>query len=454
MDISLLIFISALSVGVFFLLFLVIKSLITPKKIEGLQKLLKQGKNASAIKLAKSLIQKDSHDYMAHYYLGKAYLADKKSELALEEYKYVDKNALFDQKLPEASFRHEFASLLVKFNQPDEALKQFLLLTKLEPKNAENFYNTGKIYDQKNKPDLALGFYGKTISLNMRHINAHAAMGLILLNSKQITEAKREIDLAISLNPDTYSTYYYLGKILKENKDYAGAVKAFQKSERDPTVRQKSLIECGSCFMAGKSIENAMNCYERAISAGSENATETLYARYFLAACYEKTRKVEKAIEQWEKIYQKNHTFRDVASKLAEYKELQSNDSLKEYLISSEQSFYDICQKTCESALGLSPQQISKTKHGCNIIATEIKDTDWRSVRKKVFSIYFFRDSDPVEDSIIRVALDEVKSKSYTKAYICSSSGFTRSAMAAAENRPAELFGKEQLEALLDKASK
>ena len=44
---------------------------------------------------------------------------------------------------------------------------------------------------------------------------------------------------------------------------------------------------------------------------------ETLYARYFLASCYEKIRMIDKAIEQWTIIYKRNKTFRDVSAKLS-----------------------------------------------------------------------------------------------------------------------------------------
>lgn len=455
MDVSTIIFILFLTAAVGLLLTLVIKSLMSPKKIEGIQRLLKQGKISQAIKLAKTLIQKDPQDYLARYWLGRAYLKDNKSELALMELKYVDQHAVFDEKLSELEFRNEIAPLYVKFNQPDEALKQFLLLTKLNPRDSENYFQAAKIYEAKSKYDQALGFYGKTIKLNRRHVKAHAAMGLLLFRAKQITEAKKEIDLAISLSPETFSTYYYLGKILKENKDFPGAVKAFEKAGRDPEYRQKALIECGTCYMAGNSTDNAINCFERAIASQKDlDKNETLYARYFLAACYEKTRKIEKAIEQWELIYVKNKTFRDVAAKLSQYKDLQANDSLKEYLTSSEDGFTKMCQKVCLSGLNLEPQQIQMFKWGCQIIATDAKNSDWRSVRKQTYILKFFRETDPVEDVIIRKALDEQKSLNCSKAYILSSSGFTRTAQAAAENRPCELIGKEQLETLLDKTSK
>ena len=455
MNIGSIILIFVLAAAVFLLLFFVVKSVVSPKKIESLQKLIKQGKISSAIKNAKAIIQKDPQNYLAHYYLGKAYLKDNKSELALMELKYVDQHAVFDANLSELEFRQEIAPLYTKFNQPDEALKQYLLLTKLNPRDAENFYNVARIYEAKGKSDAALGFYDKTIKLNKRHVKAHAAMGLLLFRAKQFQEAKKEIDLAISLSPETFSSYYYLGKILKENKDFPGAVKAFEKAQRDSEFRQKALIECGTCYMAGNSIDNAINCFERAISSVKDSEKqETLYARYFLASCYEKTRKIEKAIEQWELIYAKNHSFRDVAAKLSEYKDLQANDSLKEYLTSSEENFLQICKNACIAGIKLEPQQITMQKWGCQILATEAKDADWRSIRKQAFLIKFFRETDPLEDFIVRKTLDEIKSQNCSKAFICSSSGFTRSAIAAAENRPCELVNKESLEKLLDKAVK
>lgn len=440
-----------LAAMVLLLLIFAVKNVASPKRIDGIQRYIKQGKYSAAVKLAKSILQKDSHNYLAHYYLGKAYLMDNKNELALMEMKYVDQNGVFDQRLSEKDFRAEIGDLYMKFNQTEDALKQYLLLTKLAPSNAEYHYNVAKIYDQKGRSDMAMGFYDKAIKYNAKHVKAHAAMGLLLFKAKQFTEAKKEIDLAIKLSPETYSSYYYLGKILKESKDYAGAVRNFEKAQRDSEFRQKALIEAGSCYMMGNSIDNAMNCYERAISAGKNGTTqETLYAHYFLGACYEKQHKIEKAIEQWEKIYSRNKSFRDVAAKLSQYKELQANDNLKEYLTSGEQEFIEICKKACASGLGLSPQQIEPKKWGCQMLATEAKNADWRSVRKQLYLIYFYRDSDPIEDVVIRKAIDEIKPKNCTKAFICSSSGFTRSAAGAAENRPVELVGKDQLEKILD----
>ena len=96
-----------------FLSYLVIKSFVTPRRIDGIQKLLKQKKYNSAIKLAKSISSKDPADYTARYWLGEAYLADGKPELALMEFKFVNQNAIFGGDIAEIPFRKNLAMLLL-----------------------------------------------------------------------------------------------------------------------------------------------------------------------------------------------------------------------------------------------------------------------------------------------------------------------------------------------------
>lgn len=441
-----------LIVGIVILIGVALKSVMQPKKISSVAKLIKQQKYQAAQKMAKSMIAKNPRNYVAHYYLGKAYLADRKNELALMEFKTVNQNAIFNGDIPETEFRKQISQLYVKFNQTDDAIKEFLLLTKAEPMNSENYYMCGKLYEQKGKNDMALNFYQKAIQHNRKHVKAHAAYGLALFRAKQIGEAKKEIDLAISLSPETYSSYYYLGKILKEQKDYSGAIKNFEKALRDPEVRQKCFLERGSCFLAANSMDNAILEFEKAVKASKdENSHETLYARYFLASCHEKNRDIDKAIEQWKAIYQRNRSFRDVGAKLSEYKDLQSNDSLKEYLTCAEGAFGDLCKKAA-GGLNLVSQKTEETRWGIRMIATEMAKDDWKDNRNNRFLVDFHRESEPIGDGEIRRVLDKAKSLKCSKSYVLTSSGFTSAATGYAENRPIELVGKERLEQVLEKA--
>lgn len=449
------VFIFLLAIIIITLMFFIIKNAIAPKKAEILPKLIKQGKTQKAIKFAKQLIQKNQKNYLAHYYLGKAYVKENKPELAIMEYKYVNDNALFGENLNELNFRKEYSELLLKYNQQNEALKNFLLLTKLEPRNAENFYQAGHIYELQNRYDIALGFMQKAALLDKKHAKAHAEIGLMLYRTKQFADAKKEISLALKLSPETYSSYYYLGKILKDNKDLQGAIKAFEKAQRDPDVKIKAIIEHGSCYMIAGRYDNAMLDFLREIELDKNNSfPETLYARYFLATCYEKSRKIDKAIEQWEEIYKRNKSFRDVASKLAEYKDLQTNDFMKDYLTCGNEDFSSICKNASEKGLNLQILNCDIKKWGCQITGVIKSNDDWMNVRKQVLLLRFYREPDPIEEKTILETLDTMKQLNCTKSYVFSSSGFSQSARRFAENRPIELIEKQKLEAILAKAGK
>ena len=352
-----------------------------------------------------------------------------------------------------ATFISSFSQLLLKYNQQNEALKNYLLLTKLDPQNADNFYQVGYIYEQQNRYDIALGFMQKCAMLDKKHAKAHAEIGLMLYRTKQFNEAKKEIDLALKLSPETYSSYYYLGKILKDAKDLQGAIKAFEKAQRDQDIKQKAIIEHGSCYMIANRYDNAIVDFQRAIELDkSDSQPETLYARYFLATCYEKNRKIDKAIEQWEAIYKRNKGFRDVSAKLSEYKDLQANDFLKDYLTCSNEEFPMICKNAVVKGLGLQVLSCDAKKWGCQITGVNKSDESWMSVRKQVIFIRFYRDPEPVAEPQIHESLDQMKSMNSVKAFLFSSSGFNTAAKRFAENRPVELIEKDKLEALLSKA--
>lgn len=447
------ILISILAVVISALGFLIIKSTLAPKKLEAIPKLIKQGKTQNAIKAAKQILAKDPKNYKAHYYLGKAYLKDNRFELALVEYKTVNDNALFGEDLNELNFRREYSEILLKNNQQNETLKNFLLLTKLDPHNAEYFYQAGVIYEAQNRYDVALGFMQKAVAIDKKHAKAHAEIGLMLYRTKQFNEAKKEIDMALKLSPETYSSYYYLGKILKDGKDLQGALKAFEKAQRDPDVKLKSIIEHGSCYMVAGRLDNAAVDFQRAIDLDKNNQIpETLYARYFLATCYEKSRKIDKAIEQWEIIYKTNKGFRDVSAKLSEYKDLQSNDYLKDYLTCSNEEFPMICKNAAMKALKLQVLSCDPQKWGCQITAVNAGDDNWMNVRKQVLLLRFFRDPEPVEEAKIHESLDALKTMGCVKGYLFSSSSFAAAAKHYAEGRPVELIEKQKLEAILSKA--
>ncbi len=441
-----------IAVGV--LSFFLIRLIVMPKRLSAVAELIKQGRYQAATKAVKSMLAKEPRNAAAHYYLGKIYQADGKPELALMEFKTVGDIGQFGHEIPETEFRRLIADLYERFGQLEEALKEYILLAKGDPRNAEYFYQCSRIFDERGKADVATKYARKAVELDPRHGKAHYMLGVILYKTKHPLEAKAEFELGLKFDPSNYDSYYYLGKLMKESNDYTGALLAFERAQKSPALKIKALVERGGTYMSQGSYDNAAIELERAVKlAKDDGSSESLYGRYFLSLCYEKMKNIDKAIEQWEKIYAKKPQFRDVAEKLTQYQEYRTDDRIKDYLTCGQDDFIELCKLTAMNGLNLAVRDVIPTPNGVDFITVENESDKWLGTKKMPRLLRFLRVSEQLDDSSIRSLLDNMKKLGIIRGVIVTSSGFNRSAIEFAENRSVELYHKEQLQELLKKAS-
>jgi tetratricopeptide (TPR) repeat protein len=428
-----------------------IKNALAPRQISHISEMVRTGRTAPAIKACKQILQKDPRNPEAHYFLGLSYLKEAKSELALMEFKTVNDIGLFEGLIDETDFRKQSAELFLRFDQEEEALKEYILLTKMEPEEPENFYQVGLLFLALSKGEHALNYLKKTLELDPRHSNAHLQLGLLLYRAKRYLDSKAELEQALRLDPENYEANYFLGKILKDNNDYQGALKAFEIAQKNPEVKTKALVERGTVFMAMKNYDRAMGELERAVKLSTnDGAKETLFARYFLSVCYEKTRQLDKAIGEWEKIYAKKPTFRDVAEKLSAYQDLRLDDHIKDYVTSGKNEYALIC-KNITQAMGLAVQDVTEIKNGVQIIALESDSDKWRNTKKMPRLLRFYRISGMIEEDSVRDLHEKMREIGASRAGIITNTQFSRMSINFAETRPLDLFDKDKLQNLLTK---
>ncbi|MDR1319319.1 MAG: tetratricopeptide repeat protein [Treponema sp.] len=444
-----------LIVGIGFLTFFIVRSLVIPQRVDALAGLLKKGKTQVVIKAAKAIITRDSRSAEAHYWLGMAYHRDNKDELALAEFKTVNQLGISEKNIPEVEFRELLAQLFISRKQEEEALKEYLLLIKLLPKHAEYYYQAGKLFSERNRNDLAENYLHKAAELNPKDGRIHYELGVLLYKDKKASEAKAALQVALKYSGENPARiHFYLGKIQKDAKDYIAAAASFEKAARDAQFRMRALVERGGCYMSLNAVDKAVPDLERAVkSITDEAAQESLYARYFLGLCYENTREIDKAIAQWDRIYSKKKNFRDVGEKLAKYQELRFDDNMKDYMTAAPVDFADLCKALVSQAMELKVQAAKNINEGCEITAIESDAAKWRNTRKMPKLIRFLRGSDPIDDSKVRSLLDDAKAANLTKAALVSGSDFTRTAVEYAASRPIELYNKEKLQELLGKVA-
>jgi tetratricopeptide (TPR) repeat protein len=438
--------------GLLLALFLILKQIFLPMKLTQLQLLFNQNKLPLVIKSAKKIITKEPRNHIAHYLLGRSYLLEGKPDLALIEFQTVNFIGHFDPRfVTEVEFRSMIAELFTTFNQHEEALKEYLLLIQLDPTVSDYYYKAGLLFEERSKTDAAIGYYMKAISIDRSHPGAHLQLGLIHYQQKKIIEAKAELEVALSNSADNSKAHFFLGKIQKDIHDFVSALHHFDEAQNDPQFKIKSAIEKGITYMSMNNVDKAITELQRAVSMSkADTGNDILYSRYFLAECYEKLRNIEKAVEQWEKIYEKQPVFKDVAAKLSQYQELRVDDRVKDYLTVGKEDFINIC-KSVVSAMNLEVHDVTEINNGCQVLAVE-SESKWRNARKMPKLIRFYRISDMVKDSTVRAMQEEMRKMNITRGVIVSSSGYSKIALDFAESRPIDLIDKDKLRELLQKA--
>ena len=322
-----LIIIIILVISIACLIVFLVKNIFIPKRAATTENLLNKSMVLKAIRAGKEAVEKDPQSAEAHYNLGKAFLADKRDEQAFREFKSVSRLGIGGNNIPETEFRETIASLYTRYNETEEALKEYIMLIKLHPENPEYYFMAGKLFSSRNRGDLAEQYFRKAISINSKEKRYHIELGMNYYMAKRIKEANVVFDTVIKLDPQDGLAQLYMGKILKGAKDFAGSIPFLEKASRDQEYKLQALVELGSSYMSLRMMDKAIGELERAVNIIDKEADpDSLYARYFLAMCFEKTKEYTKAIAQWDKIYAVKKNFMDVGEKLTQYIEYRTGD--------------------------------------------------------------------------------------------------------------------------------
>jgi len=116
--------------------------------------------------------------------------------------------------------------------------------------------------------------------------------------------------------PNDYSQRFKYGSYLLESGNVDAGIQQFQISQRSPSLRLKSLVLLGRCFMAKSLHDLALERFQQAVDGINVMDDFKKEVLYLLADCYQKLERPEDAIEQYKAIYSNDIGYRDVAEKI------------------------------------------------------------------------------------------------------------------------------------------
>jgi len=227
-------------------------------------------------------------------------------------------------------------------------------LVEKEPNIAGHYIRLGDYLRQGKRYDEAEEAYLKAKEINPTSFDALARLGDLKLEriEAQVKEARaqsaqnpadtglkqkleelerRQLEMAlediagrVQAHPTDMGLRTRLGVLYYEAGEYDKAIAEFQQAQKDPRHGLRALNYMGRSFMHKGMYELAIRRFEEALKRVEGFTDWTKELLYSLGSCYEQMGRLEDARVQYEKIYERDITYKDIAGKLeALYKQKQ-----------------------------------------------------------------------------------------------------------------------------------
>lgn len=425
---------------------------IAPRKIEEIARMIDAGQTGLAIKRLTEALEKDDRDFYAHYLLAEAYKKEGNIQFAILEYRQVLKLGKYNEKVTEVNIRDKLAAIYKERNAIEEARKEYLILTQIDPLNYQNFFELGVIFYNNGMFDKAISYLKKSAVLNRNHDQTFYYIGQTMYRLANYQEAKQALAEAIRIDQGNYKAHYFFGLVLRQLGDYEWAIKEFEVAGKSDELRVKCYLAKGTCYTERDQFPKAILEFEKGLKYARKGSDSELNLRYFLADAQEKMRDLYSAITNWEMISKVKKSFKDVPAKLKLYADFRQDDNVKDFLIAGLAQFEILSRKLVE-VMGFNISEIEIDEMEVEIIAIE-PEGRFRNLRRGSRLIKIIRNTDMINDTLLRKLHETMKTKSANRVMIIAAGEFSQSAIEFANTRPIDLLGKTELVSLLKKIKK
>ncbi len=238
----------------------------------------------------------------AYYYRGKIYESLGEYEKALEDYtSIIDINpnfrniflirgkllfkigkyeeAIEDLKKASSANKKENKGIIkmlgiahLNIGDYREAIKYFTEILKMDPENAEAYYNRGTAYVELKHKMLAIRDFTKAIKINPKYTEAYIARGRVFLEMKNYKKAFKDFQKAVEIDSNCAEGYYYIGKIYESLRKYDEALKFFTKAIEADKNYADAYVERGKVYFKLGLYRKALKDLSTAIKIDENNA--------------------------------------------------------------------------------------------------------------------------------------------------------------------------------------
>ena len=403
---------------------------------------------AAAIREATKRLAQNPNDSAALLTVGDIYFQDQDWEKAYASYApLLDQ---MDARIPseqfEISLRYGISAL--KTDRLVEAKKGLLLAKNINPNHFEINYNLGYIYYIQKEYEKAVPFLRKALITQPDNVTALKYLGYTLQSLRKYQEALPSLKKVLDVQPDNKDALFAMGECFYEVGSNDQALKIFTHLRVSPEIGSRASLYAGLIRMRANQLDKAIEDFEIGLKHDSIPLDIMNELRYNLAAARIKTQDLQKALVQLKEIQTVSPGYKDVASLIMRYQELNQNKNLHTYLMSGQSEFVGLCRRIVSRFFPNAKVKIldiSVLATYTDIVA-EIDTPKWADL--VIFR--FFRSQGSVGELVLRDFHGRIKEMKAGKGICMTAGTFTEEARRFTEGRPMDLFDKNRLNKVLN----
>lgn len=402
---------------------------------------------AAIIREATKRLAQNPNDSSALLMVGDIYFQDQDWEKAYAAYAPLldQMNGRIPSEQFEISLRYGISAL--KTDRFAEAKKGLLLAKNINPSHFEINYNLGYIYYIQKEHEKAVPFLRKALLTQPDNVMALKYLGYTLQSLRKYQEALPCLKKVLDVQPDNKEALFAMGECFYEVGANDQALKIFTHLRVSPDVGPRAALYAGLIRMRANQLDKAIEDFEIGLKHDGIPLDITNELRYNLAAAQIKTQDLQKALIQLKEIQSISPGYKDVASLIMRYQELNQNKNLHIYLMAGQSEFVGLCRKIVSRFFPNAKVKIldiSVLATYTDIIA-EIDTPKWADL--VIFR--FFRSQGSVGELVLRDFHGRIKEMKAGKGICMTAGTFTEEARRYTEGRPMDLFDKNRLNKVL-----
>ncbi len=403
---------------------------------------------ATLMKEASKRLNQNPKDIQGLMIMGNIHYQEKDWEKAYSVYSMlIDRIKMIDaSKQADVAIKYGISAL--KTNRVPEAKKGLLLAETMEPRKFDVNYTLGYIYYGEKDYERALPYLKKSLIAQPDNFLATKYAGYTLQKLHKYNQALPALKKALDVKPEDKEVLFAMGECFYEGGATDKCLRILNHLRVDPIFGPQAALYTGMIRAKANQLERAIEDFQIGLKHKDIPIDIANELKYRLAKVYIKNQEIGKALQLLKDIQLSNPTYKDVASLIMRYQELNQNKNLQSYLMSGQSEFVGLCRKIVARFYPRARVKIvditvlaSHTDIVANIDAARFSDT-------VIFR--FFRSQSTVGELLLRDFHGRLKETKGGSGVCMSAGTFTEEALRYAEGRPIDLYDKTKLSSVLN----